>query len=57
MHTRLTAALTVLLIALGVVACDDTVEGLRDDAEDIQEGAGDAVDDLQEAGDDLEGAD
>lgn len=55
MRTRLTAALTVVLLALGVAACDDTVEGVRDDAQDIQEGAGDAADDLQEAGDDLEG--
>lgn len=48
MRTRLTALLTMLLLSFGVVACDDTVDGLQEDAEDIQEGAGDAADDLED---------
>ncbi|MGI9015497.1 MAG: hypothetical protein ACR2HR_00080 [Euzebya sp.] len=47
MRSRLTTILIVVLLAVGVVACDDTSQGLQDDAQDIQEGVEDAVDDLQ----------
>ena len=57
MRYRLTTALTILLLSFGVVACDDTGEGIEEDAEEIQEGAGDAAEDLEDAGEDLEGDD
>lgn len=55
MRTRLLSLLTVLLLALGAVACDDTVEGVGEDAEDIEEGAGQAGEELEDAGEELEG--
>lgn len=55
MRTRLTSLLAVLLLAFGVAACDDTVDGVGEDLQDIEEGAGDAGEDLEDAGEDLEG--
>lgn len=52
MRTRLATILSILLLALGVAACDDTADGVGEDAEQIQEGADDAVDDLEEGDDD-----
>lgn len=47
MKTRITAAMFILLLALGAAACDDTVDGIQDDAETIQseveEGVNDAT--------------
>ena len=38
MRTRLTAALLAGLLAFGAAACDDTMEGIEEDAEQIDEG-------------------
>lgn len=48
MRTRLGTALSLLLLACGLVACDDTLGGVQEDAEEIQDGAGDAADDLED---------
>lgn len=54
MRTRFASLLTVFLLAFGVVACDDTADGVGEDVEDIEEGAGDAGEELEDAGEELE---
>jgi predicted small secreted protein len=44
MRRPLTAALLTALLALGTAACDDTVEGIQEDAESIEEGVEAGVD-------------
>ncbi|MEE8601393.1 hypothetical protein [Euzebya tangerina] len=48
LSSRLASALLVVLIALGLAACDDTVDGIQDDAEtiesEVEEGIEDATD-------------
>lgn len=48
MRTRLTALMMLAGLLLGVAACDDTADGIQEDAEEIQEGAEDAVEDLED---------
>ncbi len=38
MRTRLTAGILAALLSLGLVACDDTVEGIEEDAEQLDDG-------------------
>lgn len=47
MRTRLTVTLMILGLALGAAACDDTADGVQDDAQEIQDGADDAIEDLE----------
>ena len=42
MRTRLTSLLAILLLSFGVVACDDTTEGLEEDTQELEE-AGEGV--------------
>ncbi len=48
MRTRTTAILTAVLLMLGVAGCDDTLDGLQEDAEEVEEGAGEALDNLED---------
>ncbi len=48
MRTRTTAILTAALLLLGVAGCDDTVDGLQEDAEEVQDEASEALNDLQD---------
>jgi predicted small secreted protein len=43
----MTSLAMILLLALGATACDDTSEGLQQDAQDIQEGAEDALEEVE----------
>lgn len=49
MTRRLSSLLLVLLLAMGIAACDDTAEGIQEDAgtigEEVEEGVNDATDD------------
>lgn len=54
MRARLISVLTVLLLALGLVACD-TEAGLEEDTQEVQDEAGEVGEELeQEAGEELE---
>lgn len=48
MRFRGTAAVLTLLLAFGAVACDDTVSGIQEDAQELEQEAGEAVEDLQD---------
>ncbi|CAN5485206.1 hypothetical protein BH23ACT9_BH23ACT9_02790 [soil metagenome] len=48
MRIRPITPLVALLLTFGVVACDDTADGIRSDAEDLRDEVDDAVDDLQD---------
>ncbi len=48
MRTRLTTLLMLATLVLGVAACDDTSDGIQEDAQDIEQGAEDALDDLED---------
>ena len=44
MRRRLTATFLIALFALGTAACDDTVDGIQEDAESIEQGVEAGVD-------------
>ena len=44
MRTRTVTAILTLLLAFGAVACDDTVEGIQEDAESIEDGIEEGAD-------------
>ncbi len=54
MCTRLPAALLVLLLSLGAVACDGDDAELEEGTQEIEEGGEDAGDAVEEGADDVE---